>query len=81
MEYFKNIYRNWQKRSKERRRMRIEARADMIFGIEMYEGKLWYTCNDILFCPCSFACGGNTHEDIVETLSLLRKMYVERTEK
>ena len=52
---------------------RIKKRAIEIFQITEYNGKLWFTYDNFLYCPCSMI--GN---EPINALSMLREQYIER---
>jgi hypothetical protein len=65
------------KEYQERKRIeRIKKRADEIFQITEYNGQLWFTCDNFLYCPCSMV--GN---EPINALSMLREQYIERKTK
>ena len=52
---------------------RIKKRAIEIFQITEYNGQLWFTYDNFLYCPCSMI--GN---EPINALSMLREQYIER---
>ena len=72
---FKNILSDMRKRREESRRKRIEERAREIFQITEFGGQLWFTCNNMLYCPCSLI---GEAKDAVTHLNALRKLYIDR---
>lgn len=62
------------KECQERKRIeRIEKRANEIFQITEYDGRLWFTCETFLYCPCSMM-----GDDAIGALVALRKSYIDR---
>lgn len=62
------------KEYQERKRIeRIEKRADEIFQITEYDGRLWFTYETFLYCPCSMM-----GDDAIGALVALRKSYIDR---
>lgn len=65
------------KEYQERKRIeRIEKRADEIFQITEYDGRLWFTYETFLYCPCSMM-----GDDAIGALVALRKSYIDRKTK
>ena len=80
MKWFENIVRNLKKSSDCKSKKKAEERAKYIYQIEEYNGQLWYTCNGMLFCPCSLACGDDDSESKrVALLNMIRELYVRRS--
>ena len=52
----------------------------MMFEIEEYDGQLWFTCNGVLFCPCSFF-GDDEDTSAVDMLIKIRNLYIERRKR
>ena len=62
------------KEYQERKRIeRIEKRAEEIFQITEYDGRLWFTYETFLYCPCSMM-----GDDEIGALVALRKSYIDR---
>ena len=66
----KEQYRHW---NLERKYRRVQRCAQEIFQIKEYDGELWFTHGDLLFCPCSMI-----HGEATEALAVMRKKYVTR---
>jgi hypothetical protein len=65
------------KEYQERKRIeRIEKRADEIFQITEHDGRLWFTYETFLYCPCSVM-----GDDAIGALVALRKSYIDRKTK
>lgn len=65
------------KKTNERKRIEwIEKRADEIFQITEYDGRLWFTYETFLYCPCSMM-----GDDTIGALATLRKNYIDRKTK
>ena len=65
------------KEYQERKRIeRIEKRAEEIFQITEYDGRLWFTYETFLYCPCSMM-----GDDAIGALVALRKSYIDRKTK
>lgn len=73
METIKNWYVRKMKQRKEREEKCLFARADEIYQIKEYMGKIWLTHNGALVCPQEMLKG-----DIIEVLNQIRVMYVAR---
>lgn len=72
----KNYTRKWLIFKEKRHAENVRRRADEIFTVGEYKGKMWYFCNNIGIFPCSFV-GTNTEKDIIEFLNDMRKFYIE----
>ena len=57
----------------ESRKHTIEAMANDIFQITEYLGKLWFTYNGFLYCPCDMM-----NKQPLEALTELRNNYIAR---
>ena len=65
------------KKTKEQKRIdRIEKRASEIFQITEYDGRLWFTYDSFLYCPCAMI-----GDEPVKALSTLREQYIQRKTK
>ena len=65
------------KECQERKKIeRIEKRADEIFQITEHDGRLWFTYETFLYCPCSMM-----GDDAIGALAVLRKSYIDRKTK
>lgn len=80
MEFIRTFFENLRKKRIERRNRRIEQVARIMFEIEEYDGQLWFTCNDVLFCPCSLL-SGDKDESAVDMLITIRNLYIERRKR
>lgn len=72
----KDFIRKWRICKDRRHAENVRRRADEIFTVGEYKGKMWYFCNNIGIFPCSFV-GTNTENDIIEFLNDMRKFYIE----
>ena len=61
------------KQRKERKEKYLFARANEVYQVKEYMGKIWLTHNDALVCPQEMLKG-----DIMEVLNQIRVMYVAR---
>ena len=73
MEKLKELICEWKRKKQERRKENIRIRANEIYQITEFCGKLWFTCNGFLFCPCDLV-----KEDPIDALNELRSWYVSR---
>lgn len=73
MERLKELICELKRKKQERRKENIRVRANEIYQITEFSGKLWFTCNGFLFCPCDLV-----KEDPVDALNELRSCYVSR---
>jgi hypothetical protein len=73
MEAIKEWWIRKMKQRKEREEMSLFAKADEIYQVKEYMGKIWLTHDGALVCPQEMFKG-----DIIEVLNQIRAMYVAR---
>lgn len=71
------IERRKAKRAERAQELLVQSAND-IFQITEYDGKLWFTYDDNLFCPCELACKDKSPDEYVNMLDVIRKLYIER---
>ena len=76
MKSISEIFCEYKKTKEQKRIERIEKRADEIFQITEYDGRLWFTYETFLYCPCSMMS-----DDAIGALVALRKNYIDRKTK
>lgn len=73
MKSISEIFCEYKKTKEQKRIERIKKRAIEIFQITEYNGQLWFTYDNFLYCPCLMI--GN---EPINALSMLREQYIER---
>lgn len=73
MGWFSNFLENFKTRRKANTEKYIKERANDIYQITEYCGRLWFTYNGSLFCPCDMM-----KKEPLDALSDLRTSYIVR---
>lgn len=69
-----NIYERICAKWRMKKEREISRSAEIRYQVQEHEGELWLTFNGCLVCPASML-----KEPIVETVKVLRMMYIERS--
>lgn len=73
MGWFSNYLENFKTRCKANTERYIKERANDIYQITEYGGRLWFTYNGSLFCPCDMM-----KKELLDALAELRSSFIER---
>lgn len=73
MGWFSNYWENSKTRRKANKERYIKERANDIYQITEHDGRLWFTYNGSLFCPCDMM-----KKELLDALAELRSSYIAR---
>lgn len=77
MNPFKYVFEKLRASHRRAQQARVIQRSIDTYGVTVYKGAFWFTCNGILLFPCDMVCDG-VSQSIIDFVERMREFFVER---